>query len=46
MIMNKINSIVYNVILPEDDENEIKADTIVEIVALKGNKVVVRKVEE
>ena len=42
----KINSIVYNVILPEDDENEIKADTIVEIVALKGNKVVVRKVEE
>lgn len=42
----KLNSIVYNVVLPEDEENEIKADTIVEIVSIKGNKFVVRKVEE
>lgn len=42
----KLNSIVYTAILPEDKDEEIKASTIVEIVAIKGNKFVVRKVEE
>ena len=42
----KINSVVYNVVLPDDIEEEIEADSIVEIVSIKGNKFVVRKVEE
>ena len=42
----KINGIIYNAVLPEGDEEVIKKDDIVEIVALKGNKVVVRKVED
>ena len=42
----KINSVVYNVVLPDDIEEEIEADSIVEIVSIKGNKFIVRKVEE
>ena len=42
----KINGIIYNAVLPEGDEEVIKKDDVVEIVALKGNKVVVRKVED
>lgn len=42
----KINSVIYNAVLPEDEEEEIKADSIVEIVSIKGNKFVVRRVSE
>ncbi len=42
----KINGIIYNAILPEADNKDIEKGTIVEVVALKGNKVVVRKTEE
>ena len=41
----KINSVIYNVIIAEDEE-DIKKDTVVEIVSIKGNKLIVRKVEE
>lgn len=41
----KINSVIYNVIIAEDEE-VIKKDTVVEIVSIKGNKLIVRKVEE
>ena len=41
----KINSVIYNVIVTEE-EKEIKKDTVVEIVSIKGNKLIVRKVEE
>ena len=42
----KINGIVYSAILPELENDSIDAGTVVEIVALKGNKVIVRKTEE
>lgn len=42
----KINGIVYTAILMEEEEKTIPLDSIVEIVTLKGNKVVVRKLEE
>ncbi|MCR5112394.1 MAG: NfeD family protein [Acholeplasmatales bacterium] len=41
----KINSIIYTAVLPDDSDEEIKADSIVEIVSIKGNKVIIRKVE-
>ena len=41
----KINSVVYNVIVSDEDE-KIEKDSIVEIVSIKGNKFIVRKVEE
>jgi membrane protein implicated in regulation of membrane protease activity len=42
----KVNGIIYNAILPEADTEDILKGTVVEIVALRGNKVVVRKTEE
>lgn len=41
----KVNGVIYQAVLPEDSDAEIKKDSIVEIVALKGNKVIVRMVE-
>jgi membrane protein implicated in regulation of membrane protease activity len=41
----KINGIIYTAILLEEDDNTIKEDTIVEIVAIKGNKVSVRELD-
>lgn len=40
----KLNGVVYTAILCEDDDKTISADTIVEVVALKGNRVVVRRI--
>ncbi len=42
----KINGIIYSAILPEIETEDIKEGTVVEIVALKGNKIVVKKSEE
>ena len=42
----KINGIVYTAILLDDVTETIKEDSIVEIVTLKGNKVVVREIEK
>ncbi len=42
----KVNGILYSAILMEDVEETISTDSIVEIVALKGNKIVVKKIEE
>ena len=42
----KINGIIYTAILLEDSEQTINADSIVEIVAFKGNKVSVRQIDE
>ena len=42
----KVNGIIYNAILPEAENEEIAQGSVVEIVALRGNKVVVRKTEE
>ena len=41
----KINGITYTAILLDDVTETIKEDAIVEIVTLRGNKVVVREVE-
>ena len=41
----KVNGIVYTAILMEDEEESIEKDCIVEIVTMKGNKVVVKKLE-
>ena len=42
----KLNGIVYTAILREEDEDKIENDSIVEVVALKGNRVVVKKIVE
>lgn len=42
----KVNGIVYSAVLPEEEEETIPAECIVEIIALKGNKLVVKKIEE
>ena len=42
----KLNGIVYTAILMEDSDVTIPKDTIVEIVALKGNRVVVKELIE
>lgn len=42
----KVNGVVYTAILMEDENDTIPVDSIVEIVALKGNKIVVKKIEE
>jgi membrane protein implicated in regulation of membrane protease activity len=42
----KINGIIYTAILLEDIEETIKVDSIVEIVAFKGNKVSVRELNQ
>ncbi len=42
----KINGILYNTIIPEAENYNIEKGEIVEIVALKGNKIVVKKIDE
>lgn len=42
----KLNGIEYTAILMEETDVTIPADTIVEVIALKGNKVVVKEIEE
>lgn len=42
----KLNGIIYTAILREEDEEKIENDSIVEVVALKGNRVVVKKIIE
>ncbi len=42
----KLNGIEYTAILMEESDVTIPADTIVEVIALKGNKVVVKEIEE
>lgn len=42
----KIHDIIYHASLMEEETETIKKDEIVEIVTLKGNKVIVRKVNE
>ena len=42
----KINGIIYTAILLDESETAIDADTIVEIVAFKGNKVSVRELDQ
>lgn len=42
----KINGIIYTAILPEEENETISKDSIVEIVTIKGNKLVVKKIEE
>lgn len=41
----RINGIEYTAILMENSDEEILEESIVEIVALKGNKVVVKKID-
>ncbi len=41
----KLNGITYTAILPEDENETIDVDAIVEVVTLKGNKVVVKKID-
>ena len=42
----KINGIIYTAILLEDENETIPEDAVVEIITLKGNKVVVKKIED
>ena len=42
----KLNGIIYTAILREEDEEKIENDSIVEVVALKGNRVVVKRIIE
>lgn len=42
----KINGLIYSVALPEDVNYEIEKDEIVEIIAIRGNKVIVRAIEK
>lgn len=42
----KIHDIIYHASLMEEETETIKKDEIVEIVTLKGNKVVVRKIND
>lgn len=42
----KINDVIYKAILAEDDDSTISLNSIVEILTLKGNKVVVKKLED
>lgn len=41
----KINDVIYTAILAEDDNSAIELNSIVEILTLKGNKVVVKQIE-
>ena len=41
----KLNGITYTAILMEDDEESILKDSIVEVVALRGNRVVVKRIK-
>ena len=42
----KLNGIIYTAILMDDEYNSIKKDSLVEVVALKGNKVVVKQIND
>ncbi len=42
----KLNGIIYTAILMEIEEETIKAGSLIEIVAFKGNKVVVKEIKE
>ena len=42
----KLNGIVYVAILMEEEYNSIPKDSIVEVVSMKGNRVVVKLIEE
>ena len=42
----KLNGIVYSAILMEEEEETIPLDSIVEVVSLKGNRVVVKLIEK
>ncbi len=41
----KLNGVVYTAILPENQYEPIEKDSIVEVIAMKGNKVVVKAIE-
>jgi membrane protein implicated in regulation of membrane protease activity len=41
----KINGVIYQAVLSEDSDEDIKKGSVVEMVAFKGNKVIVRMVE-
>ena len=41
----KLNGIIYTAILMESEEETISKDSLVEVVSLKGNKAVVKKIE-
>lgn len=42
----KLNGIIYVAILMEEEETSIPEESIVEVVAMKGNRVVVKLIEE
>lgn len=42
----KVNGIIFNAVLEEANEETITKDSIVKVIAIKGNKMVVKKVEE
>ncbi len=41
----KLNGIIYTAILMESEEETISKDSLVEVISLKGNKAVVKKIE-
>lgn len=41
----KLNGIIYTAILRDDDNNTIIKDRIVEVVSIKGNRLVVKEIE-
>ena len=42
----KLNGIIFTAILQEDSDVTIEKDSIVEVVAIKGNRLVIRKIEK
>ena len=40
----KLNGIIYTAILMEDSDEEIFKDEVVEVVAIKGNRLVIKKI--
>ena len=40
----KLNGIIYTAILMEDSDEEILKDEVVEVVAIKGNRLVIKKI--
>ena len=40
----KLNGIIYTAILMEDSDEEILKDEVVEVVAIKGNRIVIKKI--
>lgn len=42
----KINGIIYTAILKEDSDSTIVKDSIVEVVAIKGNRLVIKEIKE